>query len=597
VQAFGVFDGHGGFLAADIAASQLLDMILADLATQSLDTLTADAVARIIDASFIKCDQMIIEEALRLKNARDEKAKLEGVAQAAAQAAATASSADIATSSQALHVPATSGAGGGVSGGGGIGTPRAFFTAPVKPHGRAGCCALVVVIIGATMFFAHTGDCRAVICRAVGGPSSSSSPHRQKSGGTGGGGSSGKVGSESGGGGGGGVSARRDEVSEVDASSSSSSSSSAAKRVCTDPTTIDLSSDETSSAGTDSPKETCSPTLSASPVALAMDSFMKFDFALRNSQLLKETNVPASPHCSSGSSSNSSCSSSSSKGGSSRQHGTESSSSERGGDSSFITRDFFLEAMGAIQNSEVSTSAGKKRPRQAAQTKEVFEHCASGLEVASVTTDHSCVLTSEIQAISKMTSDPNPFRPSESDKRASGSMAPLRVAGSLAVTRALGDGYLKLKELSIEPYIPHLPYITCQPTISWRTISPLDRSLVLASDGLWNFVTAKEVHSVLKWQDDHHVDFLKADLSVHHNFNSHEPSSEDLDGGHVPVKRESIGETVYSKDAASMLLDRCILNAAAYAGKSETELRSMQPGTSRRDFLDDVTVMVLLFEK
>ena len=49
--------------------------------------------------------------------------------------------------------------------------------------------------------------------------------------------------------------------------------------------------------------------------------------------------------------------------------------------------------------------------------------------------------------ISKTTSDPMPLRPSLQGKRMFGKNAPDRVGGSLAVTRALGDGYLKRKEL------------------------------------------------------------------------------------------------------------------------------------------------------
>lgn len=46
---------------------------------------------------------------------------------------------------------------------------------------------------------------------------------------------------------------------------------------------------------------------------------------------------------------------------------------------------------------------------------------------------------------------------------------PLRVAGSLAVTRAIGDAYLKVPELSLPPFRQHVPYITAQPQTSiWQ---------------------------------------------------------------------------------------------------------------------------------
>lgn len=43
-----------------------------------------------------------------------------------------------------------------------------------------------------------------------------------------------------------------------------------------------------------------------------------------------------------------------------------------------------------------------------------------------------------------------------------------RVAGSLAVTRALGDAYLKTPLLSFLPYKSHAPYITARPEVNCR---------------------------------------------------------------------------------------------------------------------------------
>ena len=40
IQAFGVFDGHGGYLACDLATTLLLDMIIADIESADDDLLT-----------------------------------------------------------------------------------------------------------------------------------------------------------------------------------------------------------------------------------------------------------------------------------------------------------------------------------------------------------------------------------------------------------------------------------------------------------------------------------------------------------------------------------------------------------------------------
>jgi len=78
-----------------------------------------------------------------------------------------------------------------------------------------------------------------------------------------------------------------------------------------------------------------------------------------------------------------------------------------------------------------------------------------------------------------------------------------RVAGSLAVTRALGDAYLKTPRLSFSHYKQHAPYISAQPEISSRIIAKnhesgalLDKYVILASDGLWE---RAEGEDVLRW--------------------------------------------------------------------------------------------------
>jgi serine/threonine protein phosphatase PrpC len=58
-----------------------------------------------------------------------------------------------------------------------------------------------------------------------------------------------------------------------------------------------------------------------------------------------------------------------------------------------------------------------------------------------------------------------------------------RVAGSLAVTRALGDAYLKTPKLSFLPYKKHAPYITARPEVNCRLlVKEGDKVLILATD-------------------------------------------------------------------------------------------------------------------
>lgn len=62
-----------------------------------------------------------------------------------------------------------------------------------------------------------------------------------------------------------------------------------------------------------------------------------------------------------------------------------------------------------------------------------------------MTRDHTFESETEATAVRGRTSDPNPFRGSDNDYRRLGANAPIRVAGSLAVTRAFGDAYLKVR--------------------------------------------------------------------------------------------------------------------------------------------------------
>ena len=120
-----------------------------------------------------------------------------------------------------------------------------------------------------------------------------------------------------------------------------------------------------------------------------------------------------------------------------------------------------------------------------------------GLLAEGITLDHGCDVPKEVEGIRILSNDPNPVRQSDNDRKHLGIRAPLRVAGSLAVARALGDSYLKIAELSTPQYAPHVPYITGRPTISYRPLRSTDRAIILASDGLWNFISANDCAEVL----------------------------------------------------------------------------------------------------
>lgn len=128
----------------------------------------------------------------------------------------------------------------------------------------------------------------------------------------------------------------------------------------------------------------------------------------------------------------------------------------------------------------------------------VYCYEEDGFQVTCVTTDHTCQIPEERALVGFLSSDPNPIRPSEIGLKTYGLSAPDRVAGSLAITRALGDGYLKRKDISLPTFKQHLPYISNVPTIYHRVIHDSDIAIVLASDGLWNYVTSRECFQILR---------------------------------------------------------------------------------------------------
>ena len=113
------------------------------------------------------------------------------------------------------------------------------------------------------------------------------------------------------------------------------------------------------------------------------------------------------------------------------------------------------------------------------------------LEAIPLTRDHDVENESEVSDLQARTSDPTPLRRTPFHLKVPG--APLRVAGSLMVTRSLGDGYLKHKNLSMTPYSDYIPYIHASPEITSRLVSVSDLFVVLMSDGLHNLLTNEEI--------------------------------------------------------------------------------------------------------
>jgi hypothetical protein len=108
-----------------------------------------------------------------------------------------------------------------------------------------------------------------------------------------------------------------------------------------------------------------------------------------------------------------------------------------------------------------------------------------------LTTDHSAYNPAEVTAVLRRCNN----APRAISAGVGGGIK--RVAGSLAVTRALGDAYLKTPLLSFFPYKNHAPYITACPEVNCRPVTKDgDKVLILATDGVWERASGEDA---LRW--------------------------------------------------------------------------------------------------
>ena len=240
--------------------------------------------------------------------------------------------------------------------------------------------------------------------------------------------------------------------------------------------------------------------------------------------------------------------------------------------------------------------------------------------VSAVTKDHVCSSRNEMKIVSALSKDPKPFRASHNDN----SLAFQRVAGSLAITRAMGDGYLKHPELSFDPYLQYIPYITCRPTIKYRKLRQNDKYLILASDGLFNFITADDILNVLDettWVNKRVQAASGESETVYHSEVLQQRCMEDevvqkgdslkrarddavdrqIQTGKL-IRTSSIrnatNSQIYSNKEstfADILVDRTLSKAARRHDSSMTvaDLRKLPQGKSRREIVDDITVITV----
>eukprot|EP00940_MAST-03C_sp_MAST-3C-sp2_P002045 g2045.t1 len=187
--------------------------------------------------------------------------------------------------------------------------------------------------------------------------------------------------------------------------------------------------------------------------------------------------------------------------------------------------------------------------------------------------DHKCTDPREAQLIEQTClSDWQPIRRTRDGDREMRLHLPLRVAGSLVVTRAVGDAYLKVKELSYAPYREHVPYLLypCKAEVTRRFL-PCDCEaiLVMASDGFWDNATLSDAS---------------------------EMASACCKGREASSKGASVDSLVSDSIFAKMASDLgyfALRRAASIWGMSLKSLLSLKEGIERRSHHDDVTTLAI----
>ncbi|XP_066364275.1 putative protein phosphatase 2C 46 [Miscanthus floridulus] len=180
------------------------------------------------------------------------------------------------------------------------------------------------------------------------------------------------------------------------------------------------------------------------------------------------------------------------------------------------------------------------------EIKRQFDACEMGDLVAlQLTMDHSTSVFKEARRIrSEHPDDP-------------ACIVNGRVKGSLKVTRAFGAGYLKeprwnkaLLEVFRVKYVGTSPYISCQPYLRHHRVGPRDKFMILASDGLYDYLSNEEVEAfTASYPDEGPAKYL-----------SH---------------------------------DEILLRAATNAGMGFHELLEVQQGDRRR-YHDDVSIIIII---
>ncbi|CBN74456.1 conserved unknown protein [Ectocarpus siliculosus] len=227
-----------------------------------------------------------------------------------------------------------------------------------------------------------------------------------------------------------------------------------------------------------------------------------------------------------------------------------------------------------------ATATATAGPRRVGSPLRAAGAADSELKAIALSRDHNCDDADEVALVRARSGDDNAIRASRNDEW-KGARAIKRVAGSLAVTRAIGDAYLKRAVFSFSPYKEGVPYITAEPEVTVVELTSKDRFLVLASDGVWEQVSNEEAVQC--------VSGALASASGSMGRRQRSAASRTAAGG---GGGGSGGAVPFTSDA---LVDFVLARSAQSHGMSVPALRALPRGSSRRMLHDDVCATVVHF--
>ncbi|KAF1323137.1 Protein phosphatase, partial [Globisporangium splendens] len=198
--------------------------------------------------------------------------------------------------------------------------------------------------------------------------------------------------------------------------------------------------------------------------------------------------------------------------------------------------------------------------------------------------DHNCSNSDEVRLVLERSRDRNAIRLSKDDQaNGAGGFGVKRVAGSLAVTRAFGDFYLKSEELSTPPFKSKVPYIAVEPSVSVHQLDGNEKYLILASDGLWEVLTPDEAVQIVDKFGT--ISMAKLDLLLYLSIVNvlH----------HSAVSLTDPSQSLFFSSVSAALIHAALEKLAHRDGLMLHELLALPAGPERRRFHDDITCTVV----